>query len=81
MFDCFCFCVIAGDNLFCNITQPFLFHSWWHILSGLGTYIWIQFAVSKYVLDTGGVVEDAGLFKQFGLPLGDLLPFVGPARE
>jgi hypothetical protein len=67
--------------MFCGTVRPFLFHSWWHILSGLGTYIWIQFAVAKHLLDEGERIEDEGLFAHYKLPFGDVLPFVGPIRD
>lgn len=66
----------AGDQAFCTTVRPYKFHALWHLLSGTGVYLWIQFAIAKTVRGDGLMYEDVGLLNQFNLPFGDVLPFV-----
>ena len=31
------------DQKYCNSVREYYFHAWWHILTGIGGYYWIQF--------------------------------------
>eukprot|EP00736_Rhodelphis_marinus_P002511 Rmarinus@m.11500 len=34
------------ENVYCEHVQPYMFHAWWHILAGFGSYMWIVFLVA-----------------------------------
>ncbi|MES1912563.1 MAG: hypothetical protein MHM6MM_004818 [Cercozoa sp. M6MM] len=34
------------DRHFCEVVQPLQLHAWWHIAAGVGTFLWINFAVA-----------------------------------
>ena len=35
------------DQHFCADVATYSLHAWWHILAGMGTYLWIQFAAAN----------------------------------
>lgn len=38
------------DQNYCEIVQGMYFHAWWHLFSGMGGYLWIQFLCAHEVL-------------------------------
>ncbi|OQR91029.1 alkaline ceramidase 3-like [Achlya hypogyna] len=38
------FCLWLLDQHFCATVKPLQLHAFWHLLSGAGTFVWIQFA-------------------------------------
>ncbi|OQR91070.1 alkaline phytoceramidase family protein [Achlya hypogyna] len=38
------FALWVADQTFCPTVKPLHFHALWHLLSGAGTFVWIQFA-------------------------------------
>ncbi|KNC49359.1 alkaline ceramidase 3 [Thecamonas trahens ATCC 50062] len=55
----------------CGLVKPFAFHAWWHLLSGTGTLIWIQF-LAAYVLGSSRTVA----LVHHPRGLAHILPFI-----
>ena len=66
----------ATDQSACEVVRPLNLHAWWHLLTGIGTYCWIEFAAAVEFERSRRSWADVGLLGRFGLPFGDVLPFV-----
>lgn len=64
------------DQIFCSVLKPYHFHAWWHVLTAVSTYMWIEFLSARDAVAAGKDFEDMGLFTAAGLPFGDIVPFI-----
>jgi len=50
------------ENMFCKDLQPFNFHAWFHLSSGLGSYLFLVFATFERFKNLGKIPKLDGLF-------------------